>query len=513
MNTLTGAIERQLHARGSAVAVSWVGEESSYAELERRSDSAADGLQRRGVRPGDRVAVGLPNSPDLVAGVVAVLRAGAVLVPLSPAYTVGEAMHIVSDAAPTLVITHALQAQALADAGCRTPLVTDLAALQDASTPALTVDERGGHRSTPIARKADDAALIVYTSGTTGRPKGAVLSERALFSNLSTVAEAWRWTDSDRLLLTLPCFHLHGLGLGILGSLLVGSCIVLRDRFRAEEVFGEIRAHRCTMFFGVPTMYNRLVTLPRAVSDPADLRSMRLWVSGSAPLTEATFERFRQRFHYEILERFGMSEGGFMLGGSFDGVRRPGVVGKSFAGIDARIIELDEADQGRLREVADGETGELVIRGPNLFSGYWQRPEDTKAAFVDGFFRSGDLAVREADGMIRIVGRRSVDIIKSGGFKIGAVEIENCLQSHPAVAEVAVVGLPDADLGERVVAVVTTVSATNVGETELIGYAREHLAPHKVPRQIVFRAEIPRTGPGKFKKKDLIRELSGSADS
>jgi malonyl-CoA/methylmalonyl-CoA synthetase len=189
------------------------------------------------------------------------------------------------------------------------------------------------------------------------------------------------------------------------------------------------------------------------------------------------------------------------------------VVGKSFAGIEARIIELDEADQGRLREVADGETGELVIRGPNLFSGYWQRPEDTKAAFVDGFFRSGDLAVREADGMIRIVGRRSVDIIKSGGFKIGAVEIENCLQSHPAVAEVAVVGLPDADLGERVVAVVTTVSATNVGETELIGYAREHLAPHKVPRQIVFRAEIPRTGPGKFKKKDLIRELSGSADS
>jgi malonyl-CoA/methylmalonyl-CoA synthetase len=337
-----------------------------------------------------------------------------------------------------------------------------------------------------------------------------VLSERALFSNLSTVAEAWQWTESDRLLLTLPCFHLHGLGLGILGSLLVGSSIVLRERFRAEEVFRDIRTHRCTMFFGVPTMYNRLVTLPDDVSDPADLCSMRLWVSGSAPLTEATFERFRERFHYAILERFGMSEGGFMLGTSFDGVRRPGVVGQAFRGVEVRIVDSEEADQGRLRDVPDGESGELVIRGANLFSGYWQRPEDTKAAFVDGFFRSGDLALREADGMIRIVGRQSVDIIKSGGFKIGAVEIENCLQSHSAVAEVAVVGVPDADLGERVVAIVTTVSGTDVAASELIEHSRRHLAPHKVPRQIVFRAEIPRTGPGKFKKKELIRELLSS---
>jgi malonyl-CoA/methylmalonyl-CoA synthetase len=335
-----------------------------------------------------------------------------------------------------------------------------------------------------------------------------VLSERALFSNLSTVAEAWQWTESDRLLLTLPCFHLHGLGLGVLGSLLVGSSIVLRDRFRAEEVFRDIRTHRCTMFFGVPTMYNRLVTLPEEVSDPADLRSMRLWVSGSAPLTGATFERFRQRFHYEILERFGMSEGGFMLGTSFEGVRRPGVVGKPFRGVEARVIDPDEADRGRLRELPDGEAGELVIRGPNLFSGYWKRPEDSETAFVEDFFRSGDLAVRESDGMIRIVGRRSVDIIKSGGFKIGAVEIENCLQSHPAVAEVAVVGVPDADLGERVVAVVTAVSGTDVAPAELIEHARQHLAPHKIPRQVVFRAEIPRSGPGKFKKKELIRELS-----
>jgi acyl-CoA synthetase (AMP-forming)/AMP-acid ligase II len=501
--TLTGAITRQLRARDSACAISWGGEEVSYADLDQRTSALAARLQANGVRPRDRVAVGLPNSPELVISVVAVLRVGAVLVPLNPAYTPDEASYIVSDAAPTLVITHAQQARALADAGCRTQLVANLAALEDDDV----LREDAGTPACPFERMEDDPALIVYTSGTTGRPKGAVLSEGALFSNLSIVAEAWQWTESDRLLLTLPCFHLHGLGLGILGSLLVGSTIVLRDRFRTEEVLADIRAHRCTMFFGVPTMYNRLVTLPE--SDSGDLSSMRLWISGSAPLTEATFERFRERFRCEILERYGMSEGGFMLGTSFDGIRRPGVVGKPFKGIEVRIIDSDEADQGRLRELSDGETGELAIRGPNLFSGYWQRPEDTEAAFVEGFFRSGDLAVREADGMIRIVGRQSVDIIKSGGFKIGAVEIENCLQSHLAVAEVAVIGIPDADLGERVVAVVTIVSESNASVDELLAYARQHLAPHKVPRQIVFRAEIPRTGPGKFKKKELIRELGG----
>jgi acyl-CoA synthetase (AMP-forming)/AMP-acid ligase II len=497
MTTLTGAIERSMQERGPACALSWHGAELSYVDLDQRSAALAGRVQAAGVRPGDRVAVGLPNSPELLTSIVAVLRAGAVLVPLNPAYTADEASYIVGDSGPTLVITHSRQAKALVDVGCAARMVVDPAELK-------------GQRCTPVTKRGEDAALIVYTSGTTGRPKGAVLSERALLSNLSTIAEAWQWTERDRLLLTLPCFHLHGLGLGILGSLLAGSSIVLRDRFRAEEVFSEIRAHHCTMFFGVPTMYNRLVKLPASDCPVDDLRSMRLWVSGSAPLTAATFERFHERFGYEILERFGMSEGGFMLGTSFDDVRRPGVVGKPFRGIEVRIIDSDEADRGRLHELLDGETGELVIRGPNLFSGYWQRPDDTTAAFVEGFFRSGDLAVCEADGMIRIVGRQSVDIIKSGGFKIGAVEIESCLQAHPAVAEVAVVGIPDADLGERVVAVVTFVPETTISDEELLAHARRNLAPHKVPRQIVFQAEIPRTGPGKFKKKDLIRQLSGS---
>jgi malonyl-CoA/methylmalonyl-CoA synthetase len=494
-STLSATIAARLRERAGATALFWEAERFSFAQIDRWSGEIAAGLRGRGLGAGARVAVGLRNSPELVAAVLAVLRSGAALVPLNPAYTADEAGYIVADAEAALVVTHAAQAAALRGAGCRADLLDGAGSLR-----APVGDD--------VPAAAESPALIVYTSGTTGRPKGAVLSQGALWSNLTTVAEAWRWTEADRLLLVLPCFHLHGLGLGVLGSLLVGSTVVLRPRFVAEDVPGLLAEYACTMFFGVPTMYNRLVTLPDAVLAGADLSRMRLWVSGSAPLGPATFERFRDRFGHEILERFGMSEGGFMIAAPFAGPRRPGVVGRALPGIEVQIVDADEADRGRLVPVAGGEAGELVVRGPNLFTGYWRRAEETRRSHVAGFFRSGDLAVREADGMIRIVGRRSVDVIKSRGFKIGAVEIENCLLAHPAVAEAAVVGVPDADLGETVVAVVTPAPGCDLGAEELRAHARAHLAPHKVPARIVFRAEIPRTGPGKFKKRQLIAELA-----
>jgi acyl-CoA synthetase (AMP-forming)/AMP-acid ligase II len=429
------------------------------------------------------------------------LYAGAILVPLNPAYTADEAAYVVRDSGAALLYTHPEQAALLrgadgiADRRVVTTLLTGCVLPESAQSVA-----------------PDDAALLVYTSGTTAKPKGATLSHRALVSNLETVARAWRWTAADRLLLTLPCFHLHGLALGILGSLLVGSQIVLRERFVAEEVPEDIERHRITLFFGVPTMYNRLVGLPEQTVRAHDLSSMRAWVSGSAPLTAATFSRFEQRFGHQILERFGMTEGGFMIAAPYDGPRRAGVVGRPLPGIDVRIAELDAADRGELCDVAEGEQGELLIRGPNLFSGYWKRPEETARAFVGEFFRSGDLAVREADGMIRITGRRSVDIIKTRGFKVSAVEIESYLQSHPAVHEVAVVGIPDADQGERVVAAVTCGAESPVSADELRQFARAGLAPHKVPSEIVFFDEIPRTGPGKFSKRLLIERLSRPPD-
>ncbi len=229
-----------------------------------------------------------------------------------------------------------------------------------------------------------------------------------------------------------------------------------------------------------------------------------------AALSEATFERFMQRFGSELLERYGMTECGFVLATPYEGPRRPGVVGRALPGISVRIVDPDAADSGRLVDVPDGTAGEIVIRGPNLFSGYWDRAQDTGRAFVVGYLRSGDLALREPDGMIRIIGRSSVDIIKTRGFKVGAVEIEYCLQRPPQVQEAALVGLPDADQGERVVAAVTPKPGCDISADDLRVFAKQHLAPHKTPAEYVFIDEIPRSGPGKFKKKELIARLLAS---
>ncbi len=496
MSGLPAALEATRIRRSGAPALHWGDETYSYEALHDAAGRLAGLLQSRGLHPGDRVAVGLANSPELVQAVLAVLRVGAVLVPLNPAYTPDEVTYVVSDAGARLAIVEADHATALAHA--RVPSLAGLLARDSL---------RMGLPTPPVPVDAESAAVIVYTSGTTGRPKGAVLSHRSLLSNLLTVARAWAWTADDRLLLTLPCFHLHGLGLGILTSLLVGSGIVLRRRFDVEAILPDLSRSAATMFFGVPTMYNRLVTLPDAAWRAADLHGMRLWVSGSAPLSAATFERFRERTGFSLMDRYGMTECGFVIATPYAEPRHPGVVGRPLPGITVRIVDPERADAGQLLDVPAGVQGEIVIKGPNLFSGYWNRPEDTRRAFLDGHLRSGDLAVRDADGLFRIVGRSSVDIIKTRGFKVSAVEIEDCLQRHPAVQDVAVVGVPDADQGERVVAAVTPRAGVTVTADELRAHARLHLAPNKVPSRIVFVDDIPRVGPGKIRKKALIEQL------
>ncbi len=497
MASLADCIFQTLARRGPAVAL--VVDDVTYSaeDIGARAHAVAAGLAARAVRPGDRVVVALPNSVDLVVTALGVLRCGAVLVPVNPGASAEEVIYIAGDA------------------GARVAIVTaeHNAVLTEAALPELSLVlyawEPGDHGAyAPPAIDAEAPALIVYTSGTTGRPKGAVLSHRALLSNLTTVAEAWRWTERDRLLLTLPCFHLHGLGLGLLTSFLIGSSVVLQRRFVAEEIFGALERWQATMFFGVPTMYNRLVALPESAASAHDLSRMRLWVSGSAPLMPSTFERFLQRHHVALMDRYGMTECGFVVATPYDGPRSPGVVGRPLPGISVRIVDPAAADAGEIVDVPDGTGGEIAIRGSSLFSGYWNRPEETRRVMLAGYLRSGDIGVREPDGRFRIVGRSSVDIIKSRGFKIGAGEIEDCLQRHPGVQEVAVVGLPDADQGERVVAAVTPAADAAVTVEDLVAFARQHLAHHKVPSQVVFVAEIPRTGPGKFKKKELMRLLT-----
>lgn len=493
MATLWSAFDESVTTRGEAPAVFWNDRWLTYRDLEQMSARVAGALAAGGIRAGDRVVVGLPNSSQLVGVLLGVLRMGAVYVPLNPAYTADEAGYIIEATGGTALVHPALRD---AIARRRPDLEHRLAGDLSDAPPATP----------PAALDPEAPALIVFTSGTTGQPKGAILSHRALVTNLRAVTCAWEWQPADRLLLTLPCSHLHGLGLGLLGSLLAGSSVVLRARFAAEEVPGDLARFAATMFFGVPTMYNRLVQLPRHAVDREDLSGMRLWVSGSAPLLVPTYERFLQLFGHALVERFGMTEGGFMITTPLHGPRRGGVVGLPLPGIEVRIVDDEAADRGLLIDVPDGTSGELLIRGPNLFSGYWRDPTASRAAFLHGYFRSGDVAVREPDGLYRIAGRRSVDVIKTRGYKVSALEIENRLQAHPGVREVAVVGVPHDDWGEEIVAVVSSNEGRPTADA-LLEHARQTLATYKVPRRVVFMSEIPKIGPGKFRKHELLQML------
>ncbi len=496
MSGLWAAISEVARRRARAPALYWEDRAFSYGEIAAGARAAAAWLREQGVQPGDRVAVAWFNSPELVVALLGALCVGAVYVPVDPLFARPEVEYILDHCGARMALV-------------REELWRELR--RSSLAPGLRLASWIGSASptSPEVRVAEeDPALLVYTSGTTGRPKGAVLSHRALLANLSTVISAWHWEERDCLLLCLPCSHMHGLALGLLASFLVGSAVVLRPRFVPENVLRDIRLYGATMFFGVPTMYNRLVQLRPSAFQVPEVRSVRLWASGSAPLPVATFERFQALAGAAILERYGMTEGGFMIAAPYDGPRRPGVVGRPLPGVEVRIVDPDAADRGALSDVPAEREGEIVVRGPNLFNGYWRDPAATRAAFLDSYFRTGDLAVMEADGMIRIVGRRATDIIKTRGYKVSAIEIENCLQRCPGVREVAVVGVPHPDLGEEVVAVVAAEDSAGRNREALLAAARAALAPFKVPSRVVFMAEIPKAGPGKFLKNELRRMVA-----
>jgi fatty acid CoA ligase FadD36 len=337
-----------------------------------------------------------------------------------------------------------------------------------------------------------DTALIIYTSGTTGPPKGVQLSGRAIAADLDALAEAWQWTADDTLVHGLPLFHVHGLVLGLLGSLRVGNRFVHTGKPTPEAY----AAANGTLYFGVPTVWSRVVADTAAAEA---LRSARLLVSGSAGLPVPVFDQLVRLTGHAPVERYGATESLITLSTRVDGERRPGWVGLPLAGIESRLVD----DDGNL-VVHDAETiGRLQVRGPTLFNGYLNRPDATAEAFdADGWYRTGDAAVIDSDGMHRIVGRESVDLIKSGGYRVGAGEIETVLLGHPGVAEAAVVGLPDDDLGQRIVAFI-------VGDAqpqELIDYVAQQLSVHKRPREVRIVGELPRNAMGKVLKKQLLTD-------
>ncbi|GGX25259.1 acyl-CoA synthetase [Streptomyces malachitofuscus] len=459
----------------------------TYRELAAAAGTVAGGLKE--VR---RVAVWATPTMETAVAVTAALLAGRAVVPLNPKSGAKELGHILSDSAPDLVLSTP-----------GTPLPGPLAAL-----PRLDVDPAAG-AAAPVSalpddreRDPEDPALIVYTSGTTGPPKGAVIPRRAIATTLDALADAWQWTGEDVLVHGLPLFHVHGLVLGTLGPLRRGGSVRHLGRFTTEGVARELN-DGATMLFGVPTMYHRVAeALPAEPELAAALAGARLLVSGSAALPVHDHERIRAATGRRVVERYGMTETLMNTSVRADGEARPGTVGVPLPGVELRLVEED----GSPVTSYDGETvGEIQVRGPNLFTEYLNRPDATAAAHTaDGWFRTGDMAVRDPDGYVRIVGRKATDLIKSGGYKIGAGEIENALLEHPGVREAAVTGEPDADLGERIVAwVVPADPQSPPALDELADHVAGRLAPHKRPRVLHHLDALPRNDMGKIMKRAL----------
>jgi malonyl-CoA/methylmalonyl-CoA synthetase len=463
------------------IAISFPERSLTYAQLRDASLRVASSLAGAG-----RAAVLADSSPETCVAVIGALLAGVPIVPINPKSGASELAHIAADAAPERILVPPDAAVPPQLAGYE-PVAVDL----DDGSPATA--QLTDHPS-------EDPALIVYTSGTTGPPKGAVLPRRALASNLDALADAWAWTGRDTVAHGLPLFHVHGLVIGILGPVRRGGTAVHLGRFSPEAV-GHALASGATMVFGVPTMYRRLADA--AEHDPwlaAALAGARLLVSGSAPLPAAEHARLERLTGRGVVERYGLTETLMNTAIRADGEPAPGTVGGPVRGVDLRLVD----DDRETLDTRDGETiGEIEVRGPNLFLGYLNRPDATEQAMHDGWFATGDMATRDARGYIRIVGRRATDLIKSGGYKIGAGEIEGALREHPAVDDAAVTGEADDDLGERVVAWVVLRDGSDVPEQGLIDHVAAQLAPHKRPRVVRFLDQLPRNELGKVQKKRL----------
>jgi malonyl-CoA/methylmalonyl-CoA synthetase len=468
-----------LHERDGEPALRVGGRALTYRELR-----AACGAVARRVAGAERVGVWAEASLESCIGLVGALASGAAVVPVNPKLGESELRHVLEDSRPDILV------------GAPEGVATGL----DHRTRLVRVDPAERAELPPDELDPEHPALIVYTSGTTGLPKGAVLPRRSLTTNLDALAEVWDWTAGDRLAHALPLFHVHGLVLGLLGPLRRGGELWHLGRFEPAALADALEAG-ATMLFGVPTMYHRLVEA--AADEPrlaAALGRLRLLVSGSAALPTPDFARVEELTGQRIVERYGLTETLMNTAVRADGRRRPGYVGEPLPGVEVRLV----ADDGAEIDACDDETiGEVAVRGPNLFSGYLNRPDATAAAMRDGWFFTGDLGTRGPDGYWRIVGRRSTDLIKTGGYKVGAGEVETALLGHPAVDEAAVIAAPDADLGERIVAFVVASDGSLPAADELIDHVAAQLAPHKRPREVRIVDGLPRNAMGKLMKKRL----------
>jgi malonyl-CoA/methylmalonyl-CoA synthetase len=466
----------------------------SYGDLLDLSGRVAQVLEDLGVKPGDRVAAQVEKSAEALLVYLGALRAGAVYLPLNTAYTEGEIRYFLGDAEPALFVCRPEQ-QAPMEGLARevgVPHVLTLGEHGDGSLWDRVKAAVAGNVDVPRGR--DDLAAFLYTSGTTGRSKGAMLSHGNLASNAAALRDAWRFTADDRLLHALPIFHTHGLFVATNITLMAGGSLLYLPRFDLADMMRLLP--RATAMMGVPTFYTRLLSRPDFTREL--VAHMRLFVSGSAPLSAETHKEFQERTGHAILERYGMTETNMNTSNPYDGDRIPGSVGMPLPGVEIRVTDPETG-----AVLPQGGIGMIEIRGPNVFKGYWQMPEKTKAEFrEDGFFVSGDLGYIDPRGYVYISGRGK-DLIISGGFNVYPAEVEGAIEALPGVAECAVIGVPHADFGEGVVAVVTPKPGAKLDEKEMLRALGAELAKYKLPKRIHVADSLPRNAMGKVQKNEL----------
>lgn len=494
-NHLFDQFRRHMPAPGTRFLELPDGTVMTYGDMLARSAHLANALTARGVVPGDRVAVQVEKCPGALMLYIACVRAGAIFLPLNTAYTLAELEYFFGDSEPRLVVCDPAKEAQIAAIASRVGAATEtLAGAGEGSLNEIANLSEPVFADVP--RGPDDLAAILYTSGTTGRSKGAMLSHENLASNARVLAESWRFTADDVLLHALPIFHTHGLFVATNVTLMAGAAMLFVPRFDADEMLRLMPRATCMM--GVPTFYSRLLQSPKLTQETT--AHMRLFVSGSAPLLADVHRAWRERTGHAILERYGMTETNMNTSNPYEGKRVAGTVGFPLPGVELRITDPESG-----RPLPGEEIGMIEVRGPNVFRGYWRMPEKTKAEFrPDGFFITGDLGKIDAEGYVHIVGRGK-DLVISGGYNVYPKEVESEIDAVPGVVESAVVGVPHPDFGEGVIAAVVKAPGSPLTEADILAALAGRLAKFKQPKRIFFVDDLPRNSMGKVQK-NLLRE-------
>ncbi len=482
---------------------------TSFADLDRQVKKAAGVLINLNIRKGDRVAFLLPKGLIFVEYYLATLGLGAIALPLNPTYRPEEISYFLSDSGSSLVIIDSEKEAEMESVLKQIPGLQVLVFDQEVPKDFGHLKEAPIGKGLSYPTRGEDVALLCYTSGTTGRSKGAMITHENLIENMKALNQAWRWTSQDRLLHVLPLFHIHGLSVAVHGTLYAGSTMIMKERFDPLEAWQVLEQERCTMLMAVPTIYQRLSLAWETLERKPNLETLRIFISGSAPLPEPLFHRFKEQTGHTLLERYGMTETGMIASNPYDSeLRKVKSVGYPLNGVSIRVVGKEGLD------VRPGEVGEVWIKGNNVFKGYWNQPEKTRESFNNGWFKSGDLGYQDPEDHLRLylVGRAR-ELIITGGYNVYPKEIENILEDHAAVQEAAVFGLAHEDFGEQVSAAVVLREGSSPEASELIQFCKIRLAGYKCPRKIFFRSVLPRNSMGKLQKQVLQNEYERWVDA